>query len=752
MLNLLPIIYIFVKIYIMSKKYAKVIVDIASSQIDKVFDYSFDEQDNYQIGMRVLVPFGARVIEGYIIDISNTASIEKSKIKSIIRPLENFVCINSDQLELAKYMKETINVGMCDALRLFLPSEMRNGKIKELQETILFLPSKETAIKYLSTLRKNSHAQESAILFMLEQGSYKQAELNKKFGASAITKLKENGVLLASLKVVRRIPASIDYFESKPTLTELQNIAKQKILSQNKKYLLHGVTGCGKTEIYMSVMEHIVNTKNKTGIMLVPEISLTPQTLARFRSRFGDKVAILHSGLSAGERFDEWKRILMGDAKIVVGARSAIFAPLKNIGIIIIDEEHDGSYVSESNPRYNTIEIATKRAELFDATLVLGSATPSIVSYHKAMTGEYELIEINERINKKPLPPVQIVDMTNEIRNGNPDIFSTALKDELQKTIQEGNQAMLFINRRGYSSFLQCKDCGWVAKCQSCDVSLVYHKADNALKCHYCEKRYRVFDVCPDCGSVNIKHGSIGTEQVVSKLKEMFSGVKVIRMDNDTTKTKGAHAKLLSDFKEGKAQILVGTQMIAKGHDFPSVTLVGIIDADVSLHQSSYKAPERTFSLITQVAGRAGRADKQGKILLQTYAPRNYIYRLASIYDFAGFYKKEINLRETTAFPPFSKIIRILFTSSDEAIAKEVAKVYYDSVRELAKEYQNCFIYLGAMRSPVSRIQNKFRYQILIRLKIEQSDKIIKKLYKQADKLNKRDLSIFVELDPSSLS
>lgn len=729
---------------------AKVIVDIASSKVDKVFDYFCDE--NIRTGMRVLVPFGARLIEGYVISTAQTTDVDKSKLKNIIRPLENFECVNYDQLELARFMKEKYNIGLCDSFRLFLPSEMRNGKVKDLEETILYLPSRDNAIKYMASLRKNAHAQQDLIIYMLEKGSERQAKLNNDFSPSAVTKLKESGVLIARTQVVRRIP----YKDEKVTHTNVkltldQQNAVNKIFSCKKNSLLHGVTGSGKTEVYMCAIEKVLKN-DKTAIMLVPEISLTPQVLSSFRARFGDKVALLHSGLSAGERFDEWKRILLGDAKIVVGARSAIFAPLKNIGLIIIDEEHDGSYISESNPRYNTIEVAEKRASLFNCPLVLGSATPSIESYHKAMTGVYNLIEMKERINKKPLPPINIIDMTEEVRMGNNSIFSRALEEAIRKTLSEHSQAMLFINRRGYSSFLMCRNCGWVAKCSSCDVSLVYHKRENALKCHYCDKRYKVFDQCPECGSTDIKHGAIGTERVVNELKNIFSGVRVLRMDNDTTKTKGAHAKLLGAFRNHEADILVGTQMIAKGHDFPDVTLVGIIDADISLHQSSYKAPERTFSLITQVAGRAGRADREGQIFLQTYAPRNYIYRLASKYDFAGFYRKEINLREVTMYPPFATIIRILVTSTNESLAKERTKEYYDCVKQLSSEYKSSFIYLGVMKSPVGKIEDKYRYQILLRLKMENKDEIISKIYNLVDRLKDNKVQVFVELDPANLS
>ena len=443
---------------------------------------------------------------------------------------------------------------------------------------------------------------------------------------------------------------------------------------------------------------------------------------------------------------------MFGEAKIVIGARSAIFAPLKNIGLIVIDEEHDSSYNSDSNPRYSTIEVAKERARLSNCSLVLGSATPSLISYHSAMTHEYQLLEMKERINKKELPPLKIIDMGNEIRNGNNGIFSTALKEALTKTINEGNQAMLFINRRGFASFLMCKKCGFVAKCADCDVSLVLHKHENALKCHYCGNRYKVFTECPQCGNKDLSTGAVGTERVVHELKTLIPNVTVSRMDNDITKTKDSHLKILSDFRSGKTQVLVGTQMIAKGHDFPSVTLVGIIDADVSLYQSSYTASEQTFELITQVAGRAGRADKAGEIYLQTYVPRHYTYKLASYYDYPAFYKKEINLRQVTMYPPFTKIIRILFTHSDENIAKETTKVYYDEVKKLQQQYNGEFVYLGVMKSPIGRIQNKFRLQVLMRIKPERADEITNELFNIADNMDKNKATIFVEINPQNLS
>ncbi|MGN1259142.1 MAG: primosomal protein N', partial [Christensenellales bacterium] len=403
---------------------------------------------------------------------------------------------------------------------------------------------------------------------------------------------------------------------------------------------------------------------------------------------------------------------------------------------------------SESHPRYVTSEIAEERRRLNNCTLILGSATPSMVSYHKAVTGEYKLLEMLERVNGKKMPSINIVDMGREIRLGNPDIFSNALKEELQKCINNGNQAILFINRRAFASFIQCKECGWVAKCPDCDVSLALHKSENALKCHYCGNRFKIFSECPECGSDNLKFGSIGTEKVVDELKKMFPSVNILRMDNDTTRTKNAHLNILTKFKNKEAQILVGTQMVAKGHDFPSVTLVGILEPDLSLYHSSYLSAEKTFALVTQVAGRAGRADKQGTIILQTYSPNHYVYKMASNYDYLAFYKKEINIREVTKFPPFSVIVRILFTSCDEQLAISLLKEYYNEVQSLKDKYgDNAFIYLGRMKSPVNKIMKKYRFQIIMRLMVAESDNIIKELFLIDKKLKNKNVQTFIEVN-----
>ena len=499
----------------------------------------------------------------------------------------------------------------------------------------------------------------------------------------------------------------------------------------------------------MNVINKVLN-EGKTAIMLVPEISLTPQVVGLFTARFGNDIAVIHSGLSAGEKFDEWKRIYEGDAKIVVGARSAIFSPLKNLGVIIIDEEHDSSYVSDSNPRYFTSDVAQFRAKYNNCSLVLGSATPNIESFYKAKTGEYKLLELTKRVNNRDMPPINIVDMCSEFRMGNKTPFSAVLIDKLKEVVSNNNQAILFINRRGFSSFLMCRDCGYIPKCEDCDVSLVYHKFDNEMKCHYCGKRYRVLTRCPNCGSENIKLGGVGTERVVSELKEIFPDVPIFRMDNDTTKTKNSHSKILNEFSKSKPAILVGTQMVAKGHDFPNVSLVGILEADLSLFFNDYKASERTFQLITQVSGRAGRSDVEGSVILQTYFPKNYVYNLVSSYNYKKFYEKEINLRKVTKFPPFSKIIRILITSENDDLAKGKTHEIFLKLKDLRIKNKEKFIFLEAMRSPVGRIKTKFRYQIVTR--IVDSNSLLEKNINEIVGENKKNVSIFIEQNPQSLS
>ena len=722
--------------------YAEVIIDQDAKAIDRVFEYIIPQGLDVAEGMRVRLPFGKRVVQGFIIKIKDQTEFDQSKLKAIIEPVDEFACIKTEMLELMKYMAIKNHLTYASILRLFITSQMREGKVKPLFVSYYSL-AKEDFV-----LPKSAKKQLEIVQFIKEKNRSCSASELTDFGYGALKALVEKGVIIKENVRIDRKPFSISENKGRVTLNSDQKRAFETI-NGSDTFLLHGVTGSGKTEVYMHLIERAL-TEGKNAIMLVPEISLTPQIMANFKARFGEQVALLHSGLSAGERFDEWNRLFAGQARIAIGARSAIFAPLDNLGMVIIDEEHESSYISESNPRYDTHDVATFRARYNSCPLVLGSATPSIESYEKAQIGQYKLLELPVRVNGREMPKIQIVDMMNEIRNGNSGIFSTQLLADLTNTINNKKQAMIFLNRRGYSSFMRCRDCGYIAKCEDCDVSLVYHKEDNRLKCHYCGKQFKVLSRCPKCGSESIKYGAVGTQQVVEKLKEYFPDVKILRMDNDTTSTKNAHQKILSEFKNSLPAILVGTQMIAKGHDFENVVLVGIVDADQSLYQTDYRSSERTFQLITQVAGRAGRSENEGKVVLQTYAPKHYVYKFAANYDYKGFFRKELNIRQTTLFPPFTRIIRILFASHDENYVRDTLKVCYNEIRKLKEDYDQDFIYLDAMKSPIQRIADKYRYQIMMRLKIDRADEIEQKVFDIVNSHSKD--TVYFEVNPQNLS
>lgn len=732
---------------------AEVIVDISNSEVDRVFDYSFGGAPGVLRGCRVAVPFGNREIEGYVINIKDDTNVPKDKLKSVARVLDGYPVITEEEFDLMAFMREKYRLRIVDVLRLFIPSQMRGGRVKELKKQYVSVSEEFLHKDADEFIRPSAKAQRDAYFFLCENGVTALSEMNENFSASAVRNLIAREILQVTTKAVRRSPyGKLDPEQALgKTLTPEQQAAYDRISqSERTDFLLHGVTGSGKTEVYMRCISDALS-KGKSAIMLVPEISLTPQVFKAFKARFGDSVAILHSGLSAGERFDEWRRLLSGEAAVAIGARSAIFAPVKNVGIIIIDEEHDPSYVSESNPRYQTYEVAEFRARYNGCNLVMGSATPSVESYYAAKCGKYELLEMTRRVNKRELPEMEIVDMASEFTAGNNGIFSRRLESELADCLKNGNQAIIFLNRRGYSSYVMCRSCGYVAKCERCDVSLVYHKEENLLKCHYCGNRYAMLDVCPKCSSVHIKRGYVGTQQVVERLKQMFPGKEILRMDNDTTQTKDAHAEILERFAKRQASVLVGTQMIAKGHDFPDVTLVGIVDADMSLHFNDYRSIERTYQLITQVSGRAGRAGKVGKVVLQTYSPHHYVYRFAEKNDYKGFYEKEINLRELSKYPPFSKIVRVLVSSENESDAFETLKSVYDCIMEYVKDHRNDFAYAAAMKSPLKRIQSKYRMQVLLRI-VSNEEAALDVVYGAAEKFRNGKTTCFVEVNPNNLS
>ena len=728
-----------------------VIVDLSASEVDRIFDY---KGEGYSVGARVLVDFRNRPTEGYIVEQKETSVYDPDKLKSIIRPLDDFVAISPEMFAVGAFMRKQYHLRWADVLRLFIPAEMRGNRVKLLSKQQVCLATQDSLDKILDSLKPNATMQRDLVSFLYLNGPTLSETINSEFGNSALRALKQKGLVETHDIVIRRTPYKDIKLnpDKRHQLLSAQQRAVDEVLSDRQgRYLLHGVTGSGKTEVYLTIIEKIV-AEGKTCIMLVPEISLTPNMLRQLRERFGDTVALLHSGLSSGERYDEWLRLKNGEAQIAVGARSAVFAPLKNIGAIIIDEEHDGSYISDFNPRYNTVEVADFRANQNGALLLLGSATPSLGSYYAAKQGKLKLIEMPERINKQPLPKVEIVDMTLETRRGNKGIFSTVLKQRLQDTLAAGNQAMLFLNRRGYSSFMMCTKCGYVAKCEDCDVTLTVHREDNRLKCHYCGKSYYILDKCPKCKAASFRQGRIGTQQVVELLQNMFPDVKVLRMDADTTQTKESHGKILEAFANGEAQILVGTQMIAKGHDFPKVTLVGILDGDQSLHHDDYLATERTFQLITQVAGRSGRDKDVGTVVLQTYTPTHYCLRFAAKQDYVGFYNYEINIRQASAFPPFSEIVRILYTGEKEQDCIDELVEQDAEISNLKLAYPSAFLYADKMRCPLRRAEKQYRFQILLKLSKDSVQQIIPQIYAICDGKKRRSVNVSVERNPQNLS
>ena len=722
---------------------AEVIVDIASGETDRIYDYLCDE--NTIVGSRVRAPFGGKIVAGFVMRVKETSSLPQEKLKKVLPCTDELPALTQECLSLANKMTARYRVPKALVLRLFLPAEMRTGKVRELIKNYAELLIAPTEMKLAKTAKNQLGAAE----YLAQNGKTECAYLNNLF-PGGIAGLEKKGYIKITKEQILRDPyKTVTGERVERTLTPDQKRAVETVETDERTVqLLHGVTGSGKTEIYLTLIAKCLQ-EGKSSIFLVPEISLTPQMLAQLRSRFGKNAAILHSGLSAGERFDEWWRLRTGEAKIAIGARSAIFAPLENLGVIILDEEHDSSYFSETAPRYNTFDVAHMRAKTNGCKLVLGSATPSVDTYKRAQEGEFSLIRLEKRINQRPLPEILIADMRREVRRGNNSAFSSVLKEEIEKCLSAEKQAILFLNRRGYSQTVICKECGYVAKCEACDVSLTYHRDEDCLKCHYCGAKYGMLSACPDCGSIKLSYAGTGTQRIVAELQKLYPSARILRMDNDTTSGKEGHYKILKTFAEKKADILVGTQMIAKGHDFPAVTLVGILDADMSLHFSDYRSGERTFQLITQVAGRSGRAGEAGKVVLQTFDPENDVLRYAISYDYEGFYRNEISLRAAMAFPPFSKIVRVLVTGEDDKKTLEALREVYFALEKLYTDNPEKFLFFNKMRAPIKRIQNKFRYQVLMRLC---DTSILPEIYSVCAESRTREVLVSVEENPTNLS
>lgn len=689
---------------------AKVLVEINNINVDKTFDYivPFKYIEKIKIGMRVKVPFASRELEGFVLDLVNSTD-DNYELKEIISIVDTEPILNNELLHLGKFMSKKYFSTLISCYQTMLPKALKAQNKTTINKKM---------IKYVelcsNSFPKLKPNQEKIVEYLRINGKVKKEEVNK-ISVSGVNTLIKNGIIIESLiEEYRLVTKDINKEKETFKLTVEQQEAKNKILSQTQSsvFLLHGVTGSGKTVVYMEIVEEMLN-RGKDSIFLVPEISLTPQMVYHFKSRFGDEVAVLHSRLSEGEKYDEYRKIVEGKVHIVVGARSAVFAPFKNLGAIIIDEEHTTSYKQDNNPKYSAIEIAIERAKNNNAIVILGSATPSLETYARSIKGLYTLVELKHRVNTNNLPLVEIVDMSKEKHRGN--IFSSRLITEVNKRLEEHEQIILLLNRRGYSSFITCSNCGYTAKCPHCDITLTYHKTSNTLRCHYCGYADKMNDICPSCGEKAIKTLGTGTEKVEEEIKKVFNA-RVVRMDLDTTSKKGSHEKIITAFKNHEYDILLGTQMIAKGLDFSNVTLVGVINADTSLMIPNYRSNEYTFQLLMQTAGRSGRREKNGSVIIQTFNPEHYAITLASKHDYIDFFKQEMEVRRKLSYPPYYYLIYI------KVIGKDYNKISIESNKIasiLTRELKNSKI-LGPTTCSVFKLNGLFRFGIIIKYKKEE--------------------------------
>ncbi|WP_281215348.1 primosomal protein N' [Bacillus altitudinis] len=796
---------------------AEVIVDVTTKAIDRPFDYRVPDRFKglVKAGMRVVVPFGPRKIQGFVTKIKEETDVQSGNIKDIVDLFDLSPVLTDELLELSHWLTEKTLSYHITALQSMLPAAMKAKYEKEIQvlsaeelpqslkelfgqqESILYadIPpeqlkpiqkhvqkghlevryhvsqksgkkkvrtlqtavSKEKLEEKQEQLKKNAVKQKALLAFLLQSNetTFLAKDLQQQTGASSqtIKALIQEGLLTESYEEIYRDPYRDREFTPSTPLdltTEQAEAAKpiHQAVSDDKHetFLLHGVTGSGKTEIYLQTIDHVLQ-KGKEAIVLVPEISLTPQMVQRFKERFGSNVAVLHSGLSTGEKYDEWRKIHRKEVKLVVGARSAVFAPFENLGMIIIDEEHESSYKQEEMPRYHAKDVAIERAGRHQCPVVLGSATPSLESYARAKKGVYTLLTLKRRVNQQQLPHVSLIDMREELRNGNRSMFSEELMLRLKEVLERKEQAVLFLNKRGYSSFVMCRDCGYVEQCPHCEISLTYHRFQKRLKCHYCGHEAPVPAECPECHSEHIRYFGTGTQRVEEELTKVLPEARVIRMDVDTTSRKGAHEKLLTSFGNKEADILLGTQMIAKGLDFPDVTLVGVLSADTSLHIPDFRSSEKTFQLLTQVSGRAGRHEKAGSVIIQSYTPSHYSIELTKQHDYEAFYEQEMLHRRHQSYPPFYFLAMV--TVSHEEVTK--AAHVTDKIVQFLK--MNCAPntrILGPAASPIAKIKDRYRYQCVIKYKRENElASLLRKIQDHYQKeMEQKQLMISIDMNP----
>lgn len=799
-------------------KFASVIVDVPARQTDRPFDYIIPKkwEDIVQTGMRVVVPFGPRKLQGFIIGIKDSVDVESKKLKTIHEILDVTPVLNDELLKLGYWLTSETLCYMISAFQVMLPTAIKATYKKRLQickqeeiaSEILYLFQDKEAIDFevieqqphlyrtiqqeikngtvevvyqvkdkvqkkkqrvvqpelpedkleLAAFELKSKKQQDVLYYFVE--NYKSAPLKViteelQITDAPIKALVKKGFISEKYVEVYRNPYDDDDFEqTKPfPLTEEQKQVITPILSSitNETYnpfLLYGVTGSGKTEVYLQSIAAVLK-KGKEAIVLVPEIALTPQMVDRFKGRFGSQVAVLHSALSVGEKYDEWRKILRKEVKVVVGARSAVFAPFENLGIIIIDEEHESSYKQEDNPRYHARDVAVWRGQYHKCPIVLGSATPTLESFARAKKGVYELLTMEKRMNEQALPTVEIVDMREELRDGNRSMFSKALHEKIADRLEKKEQMVLFLNRRGHSTFVMCRDCGYVVQCPHCDISLTYHKMNHRLKCHYCSYEENMPTECPACQSTYIRFFGTGTQKVEEEITKLFPEARVIRMDVDTTSRKGMHEKLLKAFGEEKADILLGTQMIAKGLDFPKVTLVGVLTADTMLHLPDFRASEKTYQLLTQVSGRAGRHELPGEVVIQTYTPEHYSIELAKNQQYDVFFDQEMQMRRTRQYPPYYYVVLVTVSHPELLKAVQVTEKIASYLRTHCSQQT---MVLGPVASAIPRIKDRYRYQCMIKYKREPNLKNVLKMVNEHYQAEmQKELQISIDFNPTML-
>lgn len=807
--------------------FAEVIVANKCKETDRAYSYLIpkDLEDKVAVGSRVIVPFGMgnKQLEGYVIQLKDSIDFNVSRIKPVVRVIDDEPVMSPMLVELAKWMKDKYLSYYIDAIQAIVPSPVRTkssyiielsdgddvyeklaglnsnpmmeiveylelnsgsaklseikeyfsslkidyyvkklldaGVIRKLQTIGNKIGKKTEKLIYLSDnssfdTKKNARKQKEVLELLKNNPVISMTQLKDACGDcdSTVRALEKKGYIRVEEREEYRKINSKVYREKKHELSKMQLSALTEIrefFSQGVDVVLHGVTGSGKTEVYLELIEENISA-GKDSIMLVPEISLTPQMVSRFKNRFGDNIAVMHSSLSEGEKYDEWRKIKAGLVKVAIGARSAVFAPFKNLGLIIIDEEHEHTYKSEIKPKYLTREVAEQRCKLEGAHLLMGSATPSIETYYRARNGELGLAELSERVNGSPMPEVEVVDMREELKSGNKSIFSSSLTEAILDNLKSGDQMILFLNRRGHSTFVSCRECGIVMKCPRCSISLTYHMKSEKLVCHYCGYERDNPEYCPKCKSEKIKYFGAGTQKLEKEFQKKFSVKNVLRMDADTTSKKNSHQEILDKYRRREANVLLGTQMISKGLDFPDVTLVGVITADTSLNLPDFRSGERTFQMIEQVAGRSGRAAKKGRVIVQTYSPEHYSIEYARCHDYKGFFEQETMLRHELGYPPFSSLANIIISGT---IENEVIKYANEVGRFLDERIKNQTDVekLGPTAATISRIKNRYRWQIVIKSK---SEEILRKILKDlSDNCGEgqSNASISIDINPQNM-